>query len=397
MKKTSTKFKPYTSINIHFQNFKEINYYLEEVLKFNIDLSPRLIDKKIVLYGAGKLGNMAKDFFNYLNIPFLYFVDKNAENIKSNSEWKKTKILLPNEVKKEDKKNCLLIICTVTTPLIALKNYLELEGWEDIAFFYDICETYKDKHPLNNGWFIGEINNEELENIKKIFSILDFTSKKYYLQFLTWRKLRIELIIQNLKINLTNRFFIPEVINTLTNNEIFIDCGAHTGSITDKFIDITKGKYDKIYGIESDLKNFNILKDNMKNINNIELIHSALSDYESKSNFFQGFDYASKISENGKHIVNVIKLDSLKINATYIKMHLEGEEYNALKGSIDTIKKNRPILAITIYHNSDGIWRIPQYLINSIHNYKYYIRLDSFGGTGIVLYGIPKERNKVKK
>ena len=46
-----------------------------------------------------------------------------------------------------------------------------------------------------------------------------------------------------------------------------------------------------------------------------------------------------KISKFGKLRVSR-SIDSLNISPNIIKYHLEGEELNALKGSVNTIKKN---------------------------------------------------------
>ncbi len=88
-------------------------------------------------------------------------------------------------------------------------------------------------------------------------------------------------------------------------------------------------------------------------------------------------------------------LDILNLPATFIKMHLEGGVLSALISAINTIKEFRPILAITFYHNLDGVSKLPLYLINSLQNYRYHVRLDSWGGTGAVLYAVPKERTKI--
>lgn len=72
--------KPYTSLSLLLQ--KDELDLLEKILSSNCELQPKKINKPVILYGAGSLGRMAKKFFNYLNIPFLYLVDKNANQLK---------------------------------------------------------------------------------------------------------------------------------------------------------------------------------------------------------------------------------------------------------------------------------------------------------------------------
>lgn len=390
-KNKKLNLEPYTSIVIG--SLKEAGDLLENILSSDYESQPRKIDKPVILYGTGSLGKMAKDFFDYLKIPFLYAVDKNASKYRADAFWQKTKIILPNEVEEVNKNNSLLVICIVTTPMIALRDELKNSGWKNIAFFYDLSEAYRNQHPLNNGWFVSNFNKKEKESIRKVFSLLaDNTSHAHYVQFLAWRKLRVELLFSDIEINNNNRFFIPEIINALGKNEVFVDCGAHYGSTTRKFLNMVDNKYKEIYAIEPDNINFRVLKRQLRNIPNTTLIKCALSDKNGKERFCQGFNFVSKLNKKGDDLVRIITLDSLNILATFIKMHLEGGDLKALKGAVNTIQKYRPIIAVTIYHNTDGVWETPFFLMSSVENYKYYMRLHSWGGTGAVFYAIPKER-----
>lgn len=395
MKKNKNKhFYPYTSKNINSR--QKLDKLLVKILSTRIKLYPRKIDKPVILYGAGNLGKMAKDFFNFLKIPFLYVVDKNAYH-QINKFWKGIKIIHPDDVNETDKKNSLLVISIVTTPMIQLRNDLQNNGWKDVVFFYDVCEAYHNRYPLSNGWFLGNLGKIEKKHIKQVyFSLADNISRTFYLQLLAWRKIRLELIFKNLKINNDNRFFVPEITHTLHKNDVFVDCGAYFGKVVKQFTKISAGRYNEIFAIEPDYANLNILKGQLDNIRNTTIINCALSDINGKGKFYQGFGFASTLHKNGNKEVKIVTLDSLELKPTFIKMHLEGGELKALKGGIRTIKKYRPILVVTIYHNIDGLWRIPLYLLNKLENYLYLIRLHSWGGTGAVLYAIPQEKFKTK-
>lgn len=391
MKSISPKLVPYSKIQLDLQNTNDSYRLLKKILLSDIYLSPTKIDKPVVLYGAGNLGKMAKKFFEYFNIEYLYFIDKKKKKIETQAFWSNTKILLPEEIDESDKDEYLVIICIVKTPLISLKEDLKAQGWKKIAFFYDVCETFKERYPISNGWFFSKPDKSKLNEIKKIFFELDEVSSKHYLLFLAWRRLRIELSMKDFKIE-NQRYFIPIIRKTLNNSEVFLDCGAHNGSTSKQFIKITKGKYRKIYLIEADNSNHEKLKREFTNFPNIVISICAVGDKETMENFCKGFDYASKIDKTGKHKIEVKTIDSLRISPTFIKMHLEGGELNALIGAKSTIRKNRPILAITIYHNEYVSRKIPLFIMENFKNYQFLLRLDSWGGTGAVFYAIPKER-----
>ena len=73
-------------------------------------------------------------------------------------------------------------------------------------------------------------------------------------------------------------------------------------------------------------------------------------------------------------------------------MDIEGAELSALKGGFDTIKKHRPQLAISIYHDlSTDFVKIPLYLKETLENYKFTIGHYSPRLCETVLYAIPNE------
>ena len=117
----------------------------------------------------------------------------------------------------------------------------------------------------------------------------------------------------------------------------------------------------------------------------------ALSDESGKFNFAQGFGMASRLWDNNQDVTDAIRLGDLDYPVTFLKMHIEGGEYIALKGGISYLKKNRPILAITLYHNKDGLWKIPRLLQTSLMDFNFIFRMHSWCGTGAVIYGMPKE------
>ena len=85
-------------------------------------------------------------------------------------------------------------------------------------------------------------------------------------------------------------------------------------------------------------------------------------------------------------------LDALGLNPTFLKLHLEGGELAALKGARQTLLSRRPIVAATVYHNADGIWRTPLWLMETLPDYHFLFRSHGWCGTGAVVYAMPAER-----
>ena len=90
--------------------------------------------------------------------------------------------------------------------------------------------------------------------------------------------------------------------------------------------------------------------------------------------------------------VQVIDLDSYcskkGIIPSYIKMDIEGAEMEAIQGAENIIKRNKPKLAICLYHKPVDIIEIPL-LIHKINpQYKIYIRHYSNCQTDTLLYAV---------
>jgi FkbM family methyltransferase len=358
----------------------------------------RKVNKPLILYGAGDLGRMAKEFFGKLGIPFLYVVDANPDRYIGSDAWKNISILRPEDVSPEHRAECLLAICIVTASYAGISDPLIKQGWQDIVPFYDIAEAYKDRYPLGNGWFTRVLTPQDVEEMKYVLNYwADDISRAHHLQFISWHALRKELGFDGAPVTTNDRFFIPQIISSLHEKEIFLDGGAHHGEVSLRFIDIVHHKFAKIYAIEPDKHNYNILRAKLCEKNspvsqNIHTIECALGKRAGSARFLHGLGYASKFSPMAQESVMVRTINEMDIPVTFIKLHLEGSEYDALLGAIAAINKYRPLIAVTTYHNRDGLWRTPDLLMKRLTGYVFLLRIHSWMGTGSVLYAIPQER-----
>jgi FkbM family methyltransferase len=75
----------------------------------------------------------------------------------------------------------------------------------------------------------------------------------------------------------------------------------------------------------------------------------------------------------------------------FLKMDIEGGEHAALKGAKKTILRDRPQLAICIYHGQDDFWRLPLLLEKWCENYDFGLGHYSYALKETVWYGIPRE------
>lgn len=368
------------------------------IAKRPISFTARKVDKQLILYGASNFGKLAKEYLERLGIPFLCVVDKYPDLYRKDPFWAGVDIFGIQDVPLHIRESALLAICVALAPFSQVTAPLKEQGWRDVVPFYDISEAYRDRHPLSNGWYSGTLNEEDISHIESVLSRWDDdVSRAHHLQFIAWHTLREEWFFDNAPVTTRDRYFIPQVLRALHDNEVFVDIGAHHGEVIIRFLEAVKNRYKEVYAIEPDGENFSKLRNCLeKSIpgekGEIHLLECALGSAADAKRFCYGLGYASQFSELGHTDVRVKTLDDLLIPATFIKMHIEGWERIAFKGGLKTITINRPILTATAYHNRDGLWKLPDEIMSHLDNYIYYFRVHSWLGTGAVIYAIPRER-----
>ena len=288
--------------------------------------------------------------------------------------------------------NSCVAVCVVTSPYVPIEAALLKRGFKAVVPFYDLAEGFRGRHPLANGWHAPTLTGSYKNYISDVLSQWhDDVSRAHHLQFLAWRTAREEWSFDDAPIRVENRYFPPEVTSVLHDCEVFVDGGAYTGSVSFNFLYYVNGDYKAIIAIEPDAASRGQCEERLEG-ENITVLPYALAEHEGIVNYHDGLGYASQIAPTGHKYETAYPLDALELAPTFIKLHLEGAELAALKGARHTLVQHRPIVAVTVYHNEDGVWRTPSYLMGLLKNYRFLFRLHGWCGTGAVVYAIPEER-----
>lgn len=208
----------------------------------------------------------------------------------------------------------------------------------------------------------------------------DYTSKKVLYAILNnW----LTYDFKNLTEIMDNRFFNYFDLDLIpfSHDEVIVDLGCYTGdTIIDYFKTYGLNGYRKIYCFDIFEDVLNKAKNNLKNFKNIEFIKKAICNHRGKVSLFSNqFDSSNRITYEGDHLIDSNTLDNeITEKITMIKMDIESSEYEALLGSKEHIKNDKPKLLISIYHGFDDVWRIIKLIDSFNSDYKYYLRY--YGG-----------------
>lgn len=359
-------------------------------------LAAQPVDRPLVLYGAGKLGRLAAELLAFLDIPVAYAIDRSppADGLLLG----RIRVYRPEEASRADHDNHLVAVCVVLAPYAPIESFLHGLGWRHVRPFYDIAEAYAGRVPLNNGWFAGALDVEDRARIGQVLAGWhDDASRAAHLQFLAWRAHREEWVFPGAPVTTEDRYFIPPVLRALGPEESFLDAGAWHGVVSQRFLTETGGRFREIVAVEADRANAERLRAWVAGLPgelaaHMRVLECALAETDGDLPFAQGHDLASRLMPGAAERVRACALDSLDVASTFAKIHLEGGELAALRGGLRTLLKHRPVLAITVYHNRDGLWRTPAWLMEHLPDYRFLFRVHAWCGTGAVLYALPNER-----
>lgn len=188
-------------------------------------------------------------------------------------------------------------------------------------------------------------------------------------------------------------------------DEVYVDCGAFIGETVTKLIEARGGELQSVYCFEPDRFSFERLRDNlgsarMKGSAEIHFVNAAVGSETGSVSFTHTGTWGSSVSGMNSEVerVDAFALDDFpwSTEPTLIKMDIEGQELEALKGSQSFIRNSRTVLSITAEHRMEDLWEIPLYL-NSINPDRdiYLVAQDSEIGMDLVYYSVPKERRNV--
>lgn len=190
------------------------------------------------------------------------------------------------------------------------------------------------------------------------------------------------------KIMVQPQYFVNDILKP-AKNEVFVDGGGYKGeTIYDLFAWEGKNPVKKVYTWEPDEINRKALEENCRCYKNVEILPYGLWSEKTELRFSMDGYSDSRVSEDGKAVVKVDSIDNLcsKERITFIKMDIEGSEQEALRGAEKVICRDKPRLAICLYHSKEDLLEIPFLVKKMVPEYKIYIRHHSVGYNETVLY-----------
>jgi len=173
----------------------------------------------------------------------------------------------------------------------------------------------------------------------------------------------------------------------------FLDGGACVGEALQTLLQAGY-PIEHYYGWEPDLANFEKLESHLQQECPrlaATLFPCGLGSKTASVSFTSGRGAASAVTEGGRDKTVVLSADRAIRNqpVTLVKLDIEGAERDALQGMRSLIERDRPGLAVCVYHKPDDIVAIPALIKSWNLSYRLHLRAHCWNTFDTVLYALP--------
>lgn len=338
-------------------------------------------DKKLYIFGAAGAEKLLYDIKKYSCPWKLTGVVDNDRAKWGNLLETGIAVSNPDILYKENIDNIVVLICGMHTGEIG--KQLESMGIQNYYSEFWMSAEMKDYYKL-------ETDNEKINLLKNCLAdqrskdVVDAIVEKKNSGFMDYT---------DIKEWTGTEYFLEEFWRPAKDGkEVFIDGGGYTGDTIEEFIKWTKGNYQRVYSFEPQKDKNQIIRDSLWKWGEgkVRLYEYGLWSCRTSLSFQNGDNmYSGKIVDQEKEgcVIETVALDELiDERVTFLKMDIEGAEAEAIKGAKNIIQKDKPKLAICIYHKPNDLWEIPLMIHELVPEYKMYIRHMGIRCYGTILY-----------
>ena len=204
-----------------------------------------------------------------------------------------------------------------------------------------------------------------------------------------------------------DQYFCLRPFLDINSNEVFVDLGAYVGDTIEQYIQSKMGTFSKIFAFEPDVRNMEALQHRVNRLykewalseDRIIPVKAGVSKQSTTLSMSNSNSDTPSLGANflntnepGMEQIQIFSIDDYFINQkiSFLKADIESFELDMLMGAEKTILRDRPIIAVCIYHNAMDMWRIPLWLSKTLPDYTFRIRHHTHLFCETVLYAYPK-------
>jgi FkbM family methyltransferase len=190
-----------------------------------------------------------------------------------------------------------------------------------------------------------------------------------------------------------------------SGNEVFVDLGAYVGDTIEQYINKKSGVFGKIFAFEPDIRNFSALLNRSTRLKNewgfsdhklvfinggvgakTEQMYLSPPHEDLFDSTRLGANFNSNKTDGTKVMIYALNDYFKEQKVNFIKADIESYESDMLHGAEFIIKRDKPLLAVCIYHNASDMFTIPLFIKELCNDYILKIRHHTYNFAETVLY-----------
>jgi FkbM family methyltransferase len=352
--------------------------------------------RSVYVYGAGSVGREIGSILKERGVRVEAFIDRNASKFSSSSDF--DVIDFPEFARRKVDKTDAVCVIGLFNPFVDCNAILEeiSKHFHHVVSFHDFfCNSHA--RMGDRFWLtLPDYYDDHVSQIRQVVEMLGDALSK-------------DVLMRNLEFRITGRYdalaspspltqYFPSDIPTWGKPLRIVDCGAFDGD-TVRTLSSLGLNVEAYAGFEPDLANFQKLTNESKRllashscISECVLFPCGVSAKTELLRFESGMGASSQLTQQGDTSIQCVALDDVLPNfrPNLIKMDIEGAELDALRGANEIITRDKPGLAICVYHKPDDMWTIPLFLNELLEGHgKYFLRSHCYNGFDLVLYWLP--------
>jgi FkbM family methyltransferase len=365
------------------------------------DLAAGAFANRLVLFGAGRFGRMINRKLRDLHIEPLAFADNNP------NLWSKkiddTEVMSPKEAVSLYGQSAVFVVSIWNGEAAAADRMgdrvrqLKALGCQVVIPFGFLFWKH---HEAFLPHYCLDLPEKVMNQKHLIRAAMQLCSDAYSREeFVAQVGFRTLLDFDLISRSVEGKHYFPPNLFSLHDHEVFIDCGAFDGDTIVDFVEQTRGHFERLLAFEPDPITYPNLQARVEQLDSnlrerIQIRQEAIGRKPGKINF-EATGTMLSTTGSGSSIVPVADLDSAleSIPPTFIKFDVEGFELEALMGASEVLRRTRPILAVSAYHEQNHLWRVPLLLSSMLpEKYQFFFRPHGAESWDLVCYAVPEER-----
>lgn len=352
---------------------------------------------RLVLYGAGNLGRSTARRLRQIGVEPAAFADDTPG--KQGIIIEGLPVLSPQAALEAFGATTVFVV-TVHNPAASFISVRRrLQGFSDarVISFLALTWAYPDVFLPYLSFELPQHVLAKAPEIRRTFDL--FADAESRRQFVAHLEFRLWLDFEALPPSANGNYFPADILAELAADTTFIDCGAFDGDTIRLFLVHQKRRFGRIFAFEPDAGNYQRLCAYVAGLDEPErrrivTQQAAVGSRRERLAFNSTGDTGAALSDTGPTLVDVVPLcEAIPSEPTpvFIKIDVEGAEREALAGAAPIIRDRRAVMAVSVYHRPDDLWKLPPVMHSLEPASRLFLRTLGEDGMDIVCFAVPQD------